>query len=71
MNEEFGGVVWIDEDFVANGDGFDLGFGEVREDVGLDPSVGVGLGGGGGGEELVGESDGDGDVGIGKSGEDG
>lgn len=58
-DEEFGSVVWVGEDFVADGDGFDLGLRVVLGDVGLDPFVGEGGVVGGGGEELVGESDDD------------
>lgn len=35
--EELCGVVWVNEDFVTNGNGFDLGVRVVSDDVSLDP----------------------------------
>lgn len=69
--EEEGGVLRVDKDLVADGDGDDVGVGMVGGDVLLDPLLGEGRGFGGGGEELVGEVDGDLDVGFGEGFEDG
>lgn len=52
--EEVGCVIGVYEDFISDGNGFDLGFGVVVGDVGLDPLVGERLVVCGGGEELVG-----------------
>ena len=64
-DEEFGGVVWVDEDLVADGDGVDFGAGIEMGDAGLDPVVSEGRIGGGGGEKLVGKCNNDGDIGVG------
>ena len=69
--EESGRVVRVDEDLVPDGNGFDLGGGEVLGDVGAEPRVGVGLVGGCGGEVLVGERDDDVYARVGERGEDG
>lgn len=55
----------VDEDFVSDGDGFDLGVGEVGGDVSLDPGGGVGGGFGYVRELLVWEIYGEFDAGIG------
>lgn len=70
-DEELGGVVGVDEDLVADRNGFDLSVGVVSDDVSLDPVGGEGLGLGDGGKELVRDVDGDLDVGSGESSEHG
>lgn len=47
------GVVWVDEDFVSDSNGFDLCRGVEFGDFGLDPIVGKCLVGGGRGEEFI------------------
>jgi hypothetical protein len=39
-NEKLGGVVWVNENFIANGNGFDLRGRVVSDDVFLNPSSG-------------------------------
>ncbi|KAI4383240.1 hypothetical protein MLD38_009104 [Melastoma candidum] len=70
-NEEKGGVVSVDEDLVADGNGLDDGGGLVGEDVEAEPGEAEGAGAGGGEELLVGEVNGEGDAGAGEGAEDG
>ena len=41
-NEKLGGVVWVNENFIVNGNGFDLSGRVVDDDVFLNPSLSKG-----------------------------
>lgn len=68
-NEKRRRVMWVDEDLVPDGNGFDFRRRIVGGDILFDPSVGECEAFRGGEEELVGQIDGDFNAGAGESSE--